>query len=105
LFAASPQAASCALPSDARGLIVARGSQLDLDPWGAQALIDRGATVAARVTHADACQLWAGAALPMTLANGDLLSSDAGCPLGVATMAPDGLRLRLPSRLRRSGLR
>ncbi len=91
------QVAACALPSEARGLILARGERLD--PWGAQALIERGAA-AGTVPHDVACALWGGAAGLVDVRDGDLLRTLTGAPLGVAR---DG-GLDLPSRLRRAGL-
>jgi len=104
LFAATPACAACALPSEARGLIVGRGTPLRPDPWGAQALIERGAPVL-DLTHADGRALWAGADVEASAAGERLLRTAAGAPLGVAEGGDGGrLRLRLPSRLRRSGL-
>jgi len=96
LFAGSPQAASCALPSDARGIIVGRGTTLKWEAWGAQAVIERGA-LAQSISHADACRLWAGEARDVP---DGLLRTEAGAPLGVYS---DG-RLRIPSRMCRTGL-
>lgn len=98
-FAATPQAACCALPSEARGILLGHGDELKLEPWAAQALIERGAA-AATITHADACRLWAGE----PWADGDgmaLVKTDHGAPLGLAS----GGRLQMPSRLHRAGLR
>lgn len=98
VFAGSPQAAACALPGDARGLIIARWSGvLKLETWGAQALIERGAA-AQVIDHASACHLWAGASLDV---RDGLVRTAAGAPLGECVSG----RLRLASRLCRSGLR
>lgn len=99
-FLGSPQAASCALPSEARGLIIAHGGKLE--PWGAQALIERGADSTA-VAHADACALWAGGEPIAELPAGSLVRTLEGLPLGA--LDGTGRRLQLPSRLRRSNLR
>lgn len=96
LLMASPAAASCALPSQARGCRVAREDRLT--PWGAQALIERGAAALA-ITHDQALAAFAGRALG--LAPGTLLRTDAGGPVGV--VGRDG-RLDLPSRQVRDGL-
>lgn len=103
LFMASSACAACALPSEARGLIVGRGTPLRPDPWGAQALIERGA-VAEAVSHAEAGVLWAGGEIEVVVDEGALLRSAEGGPLGVAERADGRTRLRLPSRMRRSGL-
>lgn len=99
LLAASPQAAACALPSEARGVMVARATNQDwrLDPWGAQALIERGAD-GAHVERTVACILWAGGTAE-GIAAGTLVATADGAPLGV--MGGDG-RLDLPSRMFRS---
>ncbi|MFW5846016.1 MAG: hypothetical protein ACOCXJ_07300, partial [Planctomycetota bacterium] len=99
LLAAPPAVAACALPAEARGVLLGRwsGGELQLDVWGAQALIARGVP-AEPVDHASACRLWAGEPLP---APAGLLQTEHGAPLGWH----DGTRLRLPSRLCRSGLR
>ncbi len=98
LFAGSALVSTCALPSEARGIILGRGEgdALSLDAWGAQALIERGA-VANTLAHADACRLWAGEAIG---AVDGFVRSDAGAPLGVIANG----RLLIPSRLRRAGL-
>ncbi len=106
LFAATPAAAACALPAESRGLRLGRlrqtreGDMVDLEPWAAQAIIERGAA-AVTVSHAVACDLLAGG-VDRALRAGDLVKTIDGGPLGVA--AKDG-RLDLPSRLRRAGLR
>ena len=99
LFLGSPQVASCALPTEARGLIIAHGERVE--PWGAQALIERGAAALA-VTHEQALALWAGSDLPAAVPGGSFLRTDSGMPLGIVDGA--GLRLAMPSRLRRSAL-
>jgi hypothetical protein len=99
-FIGSPAAAACALPTEARGLIVAHGDRLE--PWGAQALIDRGAPAVA-VTHAIAVDLWAGGDLGEALPAAALVATVDGLPLG--QLSADGRRLALPSRLRRPRLR
>jgi len=104
LFAASAACAACALPSEARGMIIGRGATIRLDPWGAQAVIDRGAATLP-VAHGDGLRLWAGDDLALEIPDGALLRTDAGAPLGVAERDGERIRLRLPSRLRRSGLR
>lgn len=99
-FIGSPQAAACALPTEARGLVVAHGDRLE--PWGAQGLIERGAA-ALEVTHAEAIRLWAGEELAEALTGDGLVRTSDGMPLGQLT--GDGKRLSLPSRMRRGGLR
>ncbi len=99
-FIGSPQAAACALPTEARGLVVAHGDRLE--PWGAQGLIERGAA-AVSVTHAEAIRLWAGEELEEALTGNALVRTIDGMPLGQLTA--DGKRLGLPSRMRRGGLR
>ncbi len=100
LFLGSAQVAACALPSEARGLIIAHGDKLE--PWGAQGLIERGAPVG-ETDHATAVRLWAGESLTTPLEGHSLLRTSDGLPLGQLT--PDGLRLAFPSRLFRAGLR
>jgi len=57
------------------------------------------------LTHADGRALWAGADVEASAVGERLLRTAAGAPLGVAEGGDGGrLRLRLPSRLRRSGL-
>ncbi len=99
-FIGSPAAAACALPTEARGLIVGHGDRLE--PWGAQALIERGAPTVT-VTHASAVRLWAGDELADALAADALVATTEGLPLG--QLSGDGRRLVLPSRLRRPRLR
>lgn len=104
LLAGSPQAAACALPAEARGLILGRSAadgRFQLDTWGAQGLIERGADHAT-VPHALACTLWAGEPLPAAGRSGGLLATDQGAPLGV--LDGDGQRLLMPSRMRRTEL-
>ncbi len=102
-FVASVLAASCALPSEARGLVLAHGDG-ELEPWAAQALIERGAPTQV-VDRADAVRLWAGEALDLPGTGDGLISTATGTPLGVLGGANGARRLRLPSRLYRSGLR
>jgi len=97
---ANPDVAACALPSEARGLILSRGQGDELDPWAAQLLIERGAP-AASVDHATACRLWAGEEAAGLEPRG-FLRTEHGAPLG--QVDAEGRRLRLPSRMRRSGL-
>lgn len=99
-FLGSPQAASCALPSEARGLIVAHNDKLE--PWGVQALIERGAASIA-VDHGTAIRLWAGDELDAPAVGNALVRTDEGLPLG--QLDAGGKRLLLPSRMRRAGLR
>jgi 16S rRNA C967 or C1407 C5-methylase (RsmB/RsmF family) len=100
-FIASAAAAQCALPSQARGLILGRGGEknFQLDPWAAQALIERGAEAIA-IEHDLACRLWADGERLSVDCSG-LVQTIAGAPLGLV----DHGRLLLPSRMRRSGLR
>lgn len=102
-FIGTAAVASCALPSEARGLILAHGDE-ELEPWIAQALIERGAPALA-VTHAQALGQWAGTDAALSDAGQRLLCSDTGAPLGIIGGAADVRRLRLPSRLRRADLR
>ena len=99
-FCGSPQVAACALPSEARALVVAHGTQLE--PWGAQLLIDRGAACE-QIEHALACRLWAGQVLDQPLPGGALVRTVEGLPLG--QLDASGSRLALPSRLFRPGVR
>jgi 16S rRNA C967 or C1407 C5-methylase (RsmB/RsmF family) len=98
-FIGSPQAAACALPTEARGLVVAHGERLET--WGAQGLIERGALTVS-VSHAQALALWAGDELAEALPGNSLVSTEDGMPLG--QMTADGRRLSMPSRMRRGGL-
>jgi hypothetical protein len=104
LLLATPAAAACALPAEARGILLGHarvnGDDGLLEPWAAQALIERGAA-ARSVPHAFAAELWAGDRAS-DFAAGELVKTDAEAPLGVIA---SGGRLALPSRLRRSGLR
>ena len=102
-FIASAQAAACALPSEARGLVLVHGENSELEPWAAQALIERGAPSQV-VERAHALRLWAGEHLDLPGDEG-LISTSAGAPLGVLGGASGARRLRLPSRLFRAGLR
>ena len=99
-FIGSPQAAACALPTEARGLVIAHGDRLE--PWGAQGLIERGAP-AESISHAEALRLWAGEDLSTALPGNAFVRTSDGMPLGQFTS--DGKRLALPSRMRRGGLR
>ena len=99
-FCGSPQVAACALPSEARAMVVAHGSQLA--PWGAQLLIERGAACEL-ISHAQACRLWSGEALVRALPEGALVRTGEGLPLG--QLDASGSRLALPSRLFRTGVR
>lgn len=101
-FIASAAAAACALPSEARGLILAHGD--DLEPWAVQALIDRGAASEA-VDPQTARRLWAGETIAADIPPDTLVCSSAGAPLGLLSAQGDARRLRLPSRLFRPGLR
>jgi hypothetical protein len=101
---ASPAVASCAIPSEARGIIFDRGEgggNSELEPWAAQALIERGAD-AHTVSHAEACALWAGDDLQSPGPARGLVRTEHGAPLG--QLEASGTRLRLPSRMRRSAL-
>lgn len=99
-FIGSPQAAACALPTEARGLVIAHGDRLE--PWGAQGLIERGAA-AVTITHVDALRLWAGDELAIAQEGNAFVRTEDGMPLGQLTA--DGKRLALPSRMRRGSLR
>jgi len=66
-----------------------------------QALIAAGAA-AEVVDHDLACRLWAGEEADLPGGSGIWLRTEHGAPLG--EVVGDGRRLRLPSRLRRSGL-
>jgi 16S rRNA C967 or C1407 C5-methylase (RsmB/RsmF family) len=102
-FVATQQAAACALPSEARGLMLGHDAQ-ELLPWAAQAAIERGAETLT-ITHADALALWRGDSLSLSIENSLLLKTAAGSPLGQAQKGADGHRLMMPSRLMRAGLR
>jgi 16S rRNA C967 or C1407 C5-methylase (RsmB/RsmF family) len=106
VFIGTAAVAACALPSEARGLILGHGEgeRFRLEPWAAQALIERGAA-AVRVSHQDAIRLWAGEELAIAAAAGELVATESGAPLGVVAGATGTRRLDIPSRMRRSGLR
>jgi 16S rRNA C967 or C1407 C5-methylase (RsmB/RsmF family) len=101
-FIASRQAASCALPSEARGLILRHGEH-DLEPWAAQALMDRGATTQ-KLTRAQALALWSGQPQELSDNAEMLVRCDTGAPIGVLTGPATARRLHMPSRLLRAGL-
>lgn len=102
-FIANSAAAACALPSEARGLVLAHGGG-DPEPWAAQALIDRGAaSIAVDVDVAK--QLWAGASVSSMAPVDMLVRSVTGAPLGMLGGTGGQRRLSLPSRLFRAGLR
>ncbi len=101
-FIGTAAVAACALPSEARGLILAH-SDGSLEPWMAQALIDRGAPALA-VTHGDAIALWAGGTRTLDDAH-EMVRTSEGAPLGVCAGPTDTRRLVLPSRMRRADLR
>jgi precorrin-6B methylase 2 len=105
VFIGTALVAACALPSEARGLILGHGEgeRFSLEPWSAQALIERGAA-AARVSHQDAIRLWAGDELDIAAEAGALVASASGAPLGVLAGPAGARRLDIPSRMRRSGL-
>jgi hypothetical protein len=108
-FAASRQAARCALPSEARGILLGHGDDLKWEPWAIQALIERGAQ-AITIPHADACRLWSGESWPCEAEtvqrHQGFARTEHGAPLGLlAHDGTGGARLMLPSRLRRAGLR
>jgi 16S rRNA C967 or C1407 C5-methylase (RsmB/RsmF family) len=106
VFVGTAAVAACALPSEARGLILGHGEgdRFSLEPWSAQALIERGAA-ATRVSHQDAIRLWAGDALRIEAEAGALVATKSGAPLGVLAGPAGARRLDIPSRMRRSGLR
>ncbi len=106
VFIGTPLVAACALPSEARGLILGHGEgeRFTLEPWSAQALIERGAA-AVRVSHQDAIRLWAGDELGIAAEAGELVATVSGAPLGVIAGAAGSRRLDIPSRMRRSALR
>ncbi len=106
LLAATPLVAACALPAEARGLLLGHGSGagFHLEPWAAQALITRGAP-AQIIAHAQACRLWAGETGALIGKAGDLIRTDQGAPLGILGGLAGDTRLVMPSRMRRSGLR
>lgn len=102
-FIASVAAASCALPSEARGLVLGHGDE-GLEPWSAQALIERGATCNV-VSDEFARRLYAGESIRIDTPESVLIRSACGAPLGVLGGARGERRLHLPSRLFRAGLR
>ena len=106
VFIGTAAVAACALPSEARGLILGHGEEerFSLEPWAAQALIERGAA-AVRVSHQDAIRLWAGDELPIAAEAGALVATGSGAPRGVLAGPAGARRLDIPSRMRRSGLR
>ena len=85
---------------EARAMVVAHGTQLE--PWGAQLLIDRGAACE-QIEHALACRLWAGETIEQALPGAALVRTFEGLPLG--QLDASGRRLALPSRLFRPGVR
>lgn len=102
-FIATTAAAACALPSEARGLVLAHGEG-GPEPWATQALIDRGApSIAVDVDVAK--QLWAGASMSLAAPVDTLVRSVTGAPLGMLSGTGEQRRLSLPSRLFRAGLR
>lgn len=103
-FVASRQAACCALPSEARGLVLGRDDELSL--WAAQALITCGVE-SVTVTHQEALTLWSGESLELNNASEDnpFLCTETGAPLGRARRSANGWRLQMPSRLSRSQLK
>ncbi len=105
LLLATPAAARTDLHCEGRGLQLATEGPAGwrLTPWGAQALIERGAAGPA-LTRADARRLWAGETLELGLPAGTLVRTEAGAPLGVLQVKGSRNRLDLPSRLCRSGL-
>lgn len=98
VLGASSLAAACALPADARGIILGRiqGERLVWEPWGAQACIERGA-LARVVERGEALRLWAGEDVADVQG---FVRCDSGLPLGWA----QGGRLRMPARMTRSVL-
>ncbi len=101
-FIASQQAASCALPSEARGVILMHGEH-DIEPWAAQALMDRGAS-AQVITKAQALALWSGQPQIFPESETILARSETGAPIGVLTGPTSARRLQMPSRLLRQKL-
>lgn len=102
-FIATAAAASCALPSEARGLVLAHGEG-NPEPWTTQALIDRGA-LSITVDSDVAKRLWSGVSVPLSAPVDTLVRSMTGAPLGVLSGTGDQRRLNLPSRLFRADLR
>ncbi|HEX3132983.1 MAG TPA: hypothetical protein VHX44_05295, partial [Planctomycetota bacterium] len=102
-FIASPQAVACALPSEARGLVLSHGEGGDLELWAAQAVLERGAA-AQIVTHDQAVTLWSGGTVELAGVE-ELARTAEGTPLGVLAGPATARRLSLPSRMRRAALR
>ncbi len=102
-FIATVAAAACALPSEARGLVLAHGEG-GPEPWTAQMLIDRGAA-SIEVDATTAKHLWAGESLALSAPPSVFVRRTSGAPLGLLGGAVDARRLSLPSRLFRSALR
>jgi hypothetical protein len=107
ILAATPEAASAAIPSEARGILcghVDDHGAFRWTPWGLMAALDRAADTrgghqAQVVDHALACALWAGTATVAGATEGNWVRTASGAPLGEL----DGRgALRLPSRLRRA---
>jgi hypothetical protein len=101
-FIGSSAAASCVLPSQARGLILRYGER-DIEPWATQAIIERGAP-ARLIAHEDALMLWSGQALPLGGTTKELVKTTAGAPLGLLFGPAEARRLLMPSRMFRSQL-
>jgi len=102
-FIATTAAASCALPSEARGLVLAHGEG-GPEPWATQALIDRGA-LSTTVDADVAKRLWSGESVSLSAPADTLVRNVTGAPLGILSGAGDLRRLSLPSRLFRANLR
>lgn len=101
LLAGSQQVAACALPAEARGLLLGRrrsAQELRWECWAAQALLERGCLTRTVISHAAACRAWGGEAIDL---QGAWAVTDAGAPLG---WCDAGGRLRIPSALVRGGL-
>ena len=105
VFIGSAAVAACALPSEARGLILGHGEgkRFGLETWSAQALIERGAA-AVRVSHRCLPPVGRGGAGHRGR-GGALAATTSGAPLGVIAGPVGARRLDIPSRMRRSGLR
>jgi 16S rRNA C967 or C1407 C5-methylase (RsmB/RsmF family) len=101
-FIASSAAAACALPSEARGLIVMHGEQ-GIEPWAAQAFIDRGVSVR-HIDHSVAVKLWNGQSLNIGGNEDEFIQTSPGAPLGVLIGPAHARRLRMPSRMARADL-
>ncbi|MBF0245941.1 MAG: RsmB/NOP family class I SAM-dependent RNA methyltransferase [Planctomycetes bacterium] len=116
LWMASPEAAACPLSADMRGLYIGKvasgrrlGSEtalheLKLHPWGAQALIENGAT-SLTIPHEQACLLWSGASMPFVEEGAFLVRTEGGAPLGLLHASGGQARLKMPSRHYRRGVR